>query len=248
MGVEEQSKVHYAMPVRNFVYDAMEYEKQYQEIRRKHQRDKDYKGHTREEFISGFYKEDSIIPVITVILYFGDEWDGPRSLKEMMKWYGEEAEQYIQDYKLNLIIPSEMEDEDIEKLESSLREVFYFLKYSKDGEKLEEVIKKDDRFRCMETEAAIVVKTLTNMELSIKQEEENVNMCEAIEQIKQKATEIALEDGKRIGLEDGKRIGLEDGKRMIITTMYKKGYSALQIADMTDIDAKSVEEILVSQG
>lgn len=31
-------------------------------------------------------------------------------------------------------------------------------------------------------------------------------------QIKQKVTEIAL----------------EDGKRMIITTMYKKGYSALQ--------------------
>ena len=141
LGVEEQDSVHYAMPVREFVYDAMAYEHQIREISRTHRREKDYKEHGKEEFLSGFYREDRILPVITLVLYFGTApWDGPRSLKEMMRWTGEEAEKYIQDYRLNLIIPAEMEDEEIEKLQSSLREVFYFLKYAGDWKKLEKIL------------------------------------------------------------------------------------------------------------
>lgn len=46
--------------------------------------------------IKKIFKEDKIIPVITVVLYFGEKpWDGPRSLKDMMGWKGEEAESYI---------------------------------------------------------------------------------------------------------------------------------------------------------
>ena len=132
----------------------------------------------------------------------------------MMRWTGEEAEKYIQDYRLNLIIPAEMEDEEIEKLQSSLREVFYFLKYAGDWKKLEKKLTDDERFQRLETEAATVIRELTNTEIEIKKEQEEQNMCKAIEQMKEKERKIGLEDGKRIGLEDGKRIGLEDGKRI----------------------------------
>lgn len=97
--------------------------------------------------IKKIFKEDKIIPVITVVLYFGEKpWDGPRSLKDMMGWKGEEAESYIQDYKMNLLIPSEMKDAEIETLQSSLREVFYFLKYAGDWKKLEKILDKNERF------------------------------------------------------------------------------------------------------
>ena len=32
------------------------------------------------EFLSGFYREDRLIPIITVVVYFGaDSWDAPKS-------------------------------------------------------------------------------------------------------------------------------------------------------------------------
>ncbi len=272
-GVEEQDSVHYAMPVREFVYDAMAYEHQIREISRTHRKEKDYKEHGKEEFLSGFYRNDRILPVITLVLYFGTApWDGPRSLKEMMRWTGEEAEKYIQDYQLNLIIPAEMEDEEIEKLQSSLREVFYFLKYAGDWKKLEKILTDDERFQRLETEAATVIRELTNTEIEIKEEQEEQNMCKAIEQMKENerkiGLKIGLEDGKRIGLEDGKRIGLEDGKRIgledgkrigledgkrigrelgeaeIILRMYQKGYGSEQIAEMTDMEEERVKAII----
>ena len=261
LGVEEQDSVHYAMPVREFVYDAMTYEHQIREISRTHRKEKDYKEHGKEEFLSGFYRNDRILPVITLVLYFGTApWDGPRSLKEMMRWTGEEAEKYIQDYRLNLIIPAEMEDEEIEKLQSSLREVFYFLKYAGDWKKLEKILTDDERFQRLETEAATVIRELTNTEIEIKEEQEEQNMCKAIEQMKENERKIGLEDGKRIGLEDGKRIGLEDGKRIgledgkrigrelgeaeIILRMYQKGYGSEQIAEMTDMEEERVKAII----
>ncbi|MDE7224002.1 MAG: hypothetical protein K2O34_09505 [Acetatifactor sp.] len=36
------------------------------------------------EFLSGFWKTDRLIPVITLVTYFGsNSWDAPLSLKEM---------------------------------------------------------------------------------------------------------------------------------------------------------------------
>ena len=63
LGVEEQDKIHYAMLVRTFMYDAMAYHKQVDNIRKEHRKHKDYTGHSQEEFLSDFFKEDKIIPV-----------------------------------------------------------------------------------------------------------------------------------------------------------------------------------------
>lgn len=233
LGVEEQDKIHYAMPVRTFMYDAMAYHKQVDNIRKEHRKRKDYTGHSQEEFLSDFFKEDKIIPVITVVLYFGEKpWDGPRSLKDMMGWKGEEAEPYIQDYKMNLLIPSEIKDAEIETLQSSLREVFYFLKYAGDWKKLEKILDKNERFRSLEKEAAVVISTLTNTEIKIKESEEKQDMCEAIEQMKQESMEMGLEKG------------LEKAESKIIINMYRKGYNCMQITDITGVEEEKVREII----
>lgn len=179
--------------------------------------------------IKKIFKEDKIIPVITVVLYFGEKpWDGPRSLKDMMGWKGEEAESYIQDYKMNLLIPSEMKDAEIETLQSSLREVFYFLKYAGDWKKLEKILDKNERFRSLEKEAAVVISTLTNTDIKIKESEEKQDMCEAIEQMKQESMEM----------------GLEKAESKIIINMYRKGYNCMQITDITGVEEEKVREII----
>ena len=85
LGIESQDEVHYAAPVRNLLYDALQYARQVDETARIHREKKDYKGRTRGELLSGFYKEDKLLPVITLVVFFSpQEWDGPRSLREMM--------------------------------------------------------------------------------------------------------------------------------------------------------------------
>ena len=89
LGIENQTDVNYAMPVRNMLYDALQYTKQVSEIADVHRRKKENSSHksvSHAEFISGFYKSDRLIPVITLVIYFNaGEWDGPRSLLDMME-------------------------------------------------------------------------------------------------------------------------------------------------------------------
>ena len=50
LGIENQSEVHYAMPVRNLLYDALNYGQQVSEIASEHRKEKDLRD---AEFLSG---------------------------------------------------------------------------------------------------------------------------------------------------------------------------------------------------
>ena len=93
-----------------------------------------------------------------------------------------------------------------------------------------------EQWKKLETEAATVIRELTNTEIEIKEEQEEQNMCKAIEQMK--------ENERKIGLEDGKRIGRELGEAEIILRMYQKGYGSDQIAEMTDMEEERVKAII----
>ena len=114
LGVENQTNIHYAMPVRAMVYDALQYDKQVKRIAQQHRQDKGAKP-TRDEFLSGFTKRDTLIPVITIVIYFGTQkWDAPLSIHEMFdQTYDEHMMSFVQDYKINLIEPVALSDEDL---------------------------------------------------------------------------------------------------------------------------------------
>ena len=71
LGVENQSDIHYAMPVRNMLYDAMQYSAQADATAKAHRQTKGGDRHTSGEYLSGFYRSDQLIPVITLVIYFG---------------------------------------------------------------------------------------------------------------------------------------------------------------------------------
>ncbi len=97
-GVENQAEIHYAMAVKNNLYDALEYTGQVEEAAKSHRQemkrqkeqdetdsDQGKKTPNSGEFLSGFWKDDRLIPSITVTIFFGSkEWDGPLSLFDMM--------------------------------------------------------------------------------------------------------------------------------------------------------------------
>ena len=140
LAVELQSELHYAMPVRNMLYDAIQYTEQIETIAKAHRSHKD-RAENIGEFLSGFYKADKLLPVITLTLYLGaGQWDAPKSLHEMLTVKDESLLKYIPDYKLNLITPADINDDELGAFHTELGTVLEFIKYSKD--------KKRIRFQC----------------------------------------------------------------------------------------------------
>ena len=103
MGIEAQTDVHYSMPVKTMIYDAMNYGEQVNEAKKCHRKNRDYRS--SDEFLSGFTLDDKLTPVITITLYLGTtQWDGPRSLAEMMPQMDERILPFINDYNKFLTV------------------------------------------------------------------------------------------------------------------------------------------------
>ena len=80
LGVENESEVKFAEPVKAGLYDFLQYSKQVQQAAQRHRKAKDWKGHESGEFLSGFYQEDRLTPVITLVILFSPgNWEGSKT-------------------------------------------------------------------------------------------------------------------------------------------------------------------------
>jgi hypothetical protein len=99
LGVENQDKIHYAMPVRKMIMDSLGY---LAECKKKGVT-KDSKDWNADEYLSGIKKGTTLTPIITIIFYTGEkEWDGPRSLHDMLD-LDDRMKPYVPDYPLYVI-------------------------------------------------------------------------------------------------------------------------------------------------
>jgi len=171
------------LPVKNMVYDALEYAGQVENSARSHREAKQWPS-TSGEYLTGFYKADRLIPVITTVVYFGsDTWNAPRSLHEMLSVQDPEILSLVPDYRINLFSPAEIKDEELNKLQSNLREVMLFIKYAKDKRKLQELTSENSSFQSLELKAARVIDSITGIHLRFTETERSVNMCQAVQEM-----------------------------------------------------------------
>ncbi len=91
------------------------------------------------------------------------------------------------DYHVNLIAPREMSDDEINEFHSNLREVMLYIKYSKDKKTLNKVVKEDIKFQSMERQAAEVINIVTGSKLKYPEGKGDVNMCLAIQQMREES-------------------------------------------------------------
>ena len=142
-----------------------------------------YVKEIRGEYLSGFLKEDHIKPVITLVIHFGaEEWDGPLSLHEMMPIRDMEILSYVENYRIHLIDPAKLTEEELNKFSTSMREVMGYIKYSNNKEKLLDFLRTDTH-KSIEMNAARVIKTITKTPIKISEEKEGIEMCQAIEEL-----------------------------------------------------------------
>lgn len=216
---ETQNKVHYAMPVRSLLYDALEYTKQVQEIEKRHI--KEGQKLQGDAFLSGITKEDRLNPVITTILYFGSEedWDGCKSIYEMLDIDTENSSagclrEYLPDYKINLIYGGNIENPEI--FQTCLQHIFSMLKYNKNKQQLYQYVKDHEneinQMDHVEMTAAFILlgeqKRLAKLLEAKNNSEEEITMCKAIDDLIRDG-EIR---GKAIGKAQGEAIGRAQGE------------------------------------
>jgi hypothetical protein len=191
LGAEMQDKVHYGMPIKDGLYDMLGYSKQIAEIKRSYKKDATDEGEitvengvlkiklTSEEFLSGLRKGDKLIPIITAVVYFGDEpWDGPRSLFEMLDVRDERLYRFLSDYKLNLISPVDMEEDEFEKFRTELGYAMKLLKHQ--SEDADELIIQEGH-RKISAETAHFLNAAMKLNLEYEVEPGGVDMCKAME-------------------------------------------------------------------
>ena len=176
IGVENQTQIHYAMPVRGMIYDALNYGRQVNTISKKHRESTDLKKSA--EFLSGFTADDYLTPVVTITVYWGsDPWDAPRSLHEMFH-SNSALLKYVADYKLNLISPAEITD--FEKFRTSVGLVLEVMKHQNSVREMEQIIASQPGLYNIEQDAARVIEGFTGIQMN-HEEKEGFNMCKAWE-------------------------------------------------------------------
>lgn len=170
IGIENQTSIHYAMPVKNYLYDAIRYAKQVEKKTSEYRKNKEKL--TSEEFLSGWKKTDTLIPVITITVYYGaEEWDGARSIHEMFdKKLNLDLLSLIPDYRIHLLEPCKIENWDSFKTDVGL--LFHAIARINLEFGVEDLLKGVDSSKSIDTVILNAINYYTDMSFAVENEEE----------------------------------------------------------------------------
>lgn len=218
VGIENQDRVHYGMPVRIMMEDAAGYDKQMRQIRRRHRIRRDLRG---DEFLSGFARHDKVHPIVTICIYYGKTaYNGAKELYHMMDFeqLPEKLRNVLNNYKIQVLEIRNFKE--IDRFKTDLREVFGFIQRSGDAAAERQfTFENEDRFKALDEEAFDVIVSVTgSKELDERknaylEEGGKVNMCEAIRGM--------IEEGRLEGVKIGRLEGWEQGRLEGIESLIK---------------------------
>ena len=227
LAVENQDKVHYAMPVRTMLYDGLSYADQIRLLWKTHEYEKNF---TQEEFLSRFRKTDSIFPVISLVFYYGlQDWDASTDLYGMFQqneFFHKSPilKQYIPNYSLNLIDAGNVES--LERFHSDLHFIFGMLQYKDNSCELKTYITENkDYFENVDLETYQAIGALLHSEKKVaavipQTEHGGVNMCKAIDDLYNSGVQEGIEKGLFALIEAYKELDLP--KEEIVSRLMEK--------------------------
>ena len=176
LACENQEKVHYAMTVRNMLYDSLSYAGQIQQLWKEREKEEKQKM-TAPEFLSKWKKDDRLVPVITLVFYYDTEqWDGSTDLHGMLQWGEGNQEllrEYVPNYRINLVDAGNLEH--LERFQSDLQEILGMLKCrGNKKELLDYMNKRESYFRNVDEETYQVMREFLHSEKMLKENVERI--------------------------------------------------------------------------
>ena len=220
LACEIQNKVHYAMVVRIMLYDSLSYMRQIKRLWEVAAQKKNRKC-SEEEYLSRLRKEDRLLPVVTLVFYYGiDEWDGSLDLYGLLDLdegirEDENLMKYLPNYRINLIDAGHLDN--IELFQTDLKVLFGMLKCRKNKAQLENYFADNkEYFENLDKETSIAVGAFLNSDKMMKaieeKKEETIDMCKALEDWLQEREEQGVERGIEQGIEKGIEKGTAIGE------------------------------------
>lgn len=142
---------------------------------------------------------------------------------------------WVPDYTINLVQPSEINEDDLPKFHSELGQVLQYLHYSKDREKLYKITEEGDRFKALSPQCADLINIATGSKLEIREEERKegkINMRNALDEIR--------EEGEAIGEAKGASVTLENCTISVMKTLKVPVDAAM---DVLQVDPQQREDL-----
>ena len=215
LGIENQEQVDYSAPVRIMQFDGADYQNQ---VRRTEEENR--KRLELKTGLPAFFREDRIVPVITLILYFGEEeWDRPVRLHDMLAFPEKDSmiRSLVPDYPIHVISVRRNGSAgmDISLLHTELRQVFGFLQYQEDKEGLKRYVEENRPvFSRLSSNAALFLAASaheTRLLKGLNRKEEHYDMCRALDEWYADGVSEGEKIGEKRGEERGKKIGERNG-------------------------------------
>lgn len=229
--LEHQKHIDYHMVIRNMLAEAMEYHRQWKFVKKVHRERKDLEaGH---EFVSGMKKTDRFVPVLSLIVYYGeDRWDAAGSLHELleMEHVPSALRKYISDYQIHVFDYHDYENFDA--FQTELKQVFSFIKWSKSRENLQKYIAEhQEDYYNISRETYELITTITNAKELLKLDDDKyedettggINMCK--------------------GLKEWIEWEKEETTKTIVKNMLKRNMPIEDICALAECSQELVEEV-----
>ena len=246
LNIELQSGILYHAPVRMMGYSHSEYSLQagrYMDgIRKKEV------SVTGDEYISGFPKSGRLVPYLPVIVYLGArKWDGPQHLHEMFDTgIPKEILAHVPDYPVMILSPFLMEEKEIHRFQTDLKQVFLMIRYQNDKEKMKQILSEDNAFRHLPWITATLIQSVTGMNIPITVSEEGgtVNMCKAIEDMRAEAKTEGIIEGRKEGRAEGREDGMIQTFKILSRLGLPYSDTVRILAEENRTDSETIRTIL----
>ena len=186
--IENQERIHYAMPIRVLSEEAKEYERQMKIIQKQHEMQKDLKK--SDDFLGKFTKADYINGIVSLVIYYGKEpWDGPMDLYEMLdlEEIPNEMRHLMNHYPIHVLEVRRFKN--TEWFQTDLREVFEVIQHAESKRSLKKFVESnEERLDNMARDACELIAVVTDTpEFAFRDKayetgEGNVKMCQGMKE------------------------------------------------------------------
>lgn len=148
-----------------------------------------------------------------------EEWNGAKDLHDILDFSDipEEMREFVQNYHIHVIDVRRLKDTSVFK--TDVKQVFDFIRCSKDKKKLKNLINSDSNFQSMDHTAVQFMSHYANADQLLESistdsnEGGNVNMCQALKELLEDARKMGEDIG--IELEKKETIPLQSSRRGI---------------------------------
>lgn len=185
-------------------------------------------------------KTDKVLPVVNIVLYYGDEpWDGPRTLLDMANvpdW----LRPALQNYKMCLV---EVRDADLVFHNQNNIDLFTLFRLIYDGKKTNAerraAAEQYEKDHPVDESVMMAIASTSNIDLDLYKKGD-VTVCALFDEIEKQGIELGITRGRA----EGRAEGEEKAKMEMAMKMYKRGDSLADIADMVGYAVEMVEKWL----